>query len=169
MHGYEGASLSMLSDAAGLRRSSLYHRYPAGKQEMAASVIDHVAAEFSAYVLAPLHDDAETETRVIRVASRLKEFYGDGDNPCVLDALSLGSDGSAHARRLQKLYESWRDAFAAIAREAGATRTDADRRAARAITLIEGALIVSRVSGDRRVFLNVMDELPALLSEPRPA
>lgn len=168
-HGYDGASLSMLSDAAGLRRASLYHRYPGGKEQMAEAVIEHVAAIFNKSVVEPIRADADPATRVRLVAQRLTEFYGSGERPCILDALSLGRDGSSHADALQRLYLAWREAFAAIARDAGATRTDADRRAARAITLIEGGLIVSRVSGDRRVFLNVMEELPALLTEPRPA
>ena len=34
-HGYEGASLSILSQATGLGRSSLYHYFPNGKTDMA--------------------------------------------------------------------------------------------------------------------------------------
>ena len=38
--GYEGASLSRLSEATGLGRSSLYHHFPRGKEDMAAAVLD---------------------------------------------------------------------------------------------------------------------------------
>jgi len=34
-HGFEGASLSLISKATGLQRASLYHRFPGGKEEMA--------------------------------------------------------------------------------------------------------------------------------------
>jgi len=33
--GYEGASLKDLSEATGLKKASLYHRFPNGKSEMA--------------------------------------------------------------------------------------------------------------------------------------
>lgn len=168
-HGYAGASLSVLSRAAGKQRASLYHRFPAGKEEMAEAVIDHVAALFACDVLAPLRDDADPEIRVRRAASRLKDFYGNGDRPCILDALSLGCDGATQAARLRRLYQAWRDAFAGVAHDAGATTADAERRASRAIALIEGSLVTGRVSGDRRQFLAVLDELPALLTEPRSA
>ncbi len=37
-HGFEGASLSLISKATGLQRASLYHRFPGGKEEMAKAV-----------------------------------------------------------------------------------------------------------------------------------
>ncbi len=38
-YGYEGASLAILSQASGLKRPSLYHRFPRGKQQMAEEVL----------------------------------------------------------------------------------------------------------------------------------
>ena len=34
-HGYAGASLSVIGEATGLGRGSLYHFFPGGKREMA--------------------------------------------------------------------------------------------------------------------------------------
>jgi len=34
-YGYEGATLSRISEATGLQRASLYHRFPGGKEAMA--------------------------------------------------------------------------------------------------------------------------------------
>ena len=38
-YGYDGATLSRISDATGLQRASLYHRFPGGKEEMAKFVL----------------------------------------------------------------------------------------------------------------------------------
>ena len=43
--GYEGASLSVLSDATGLKKSSLYHRFPDGKAQMAQEVMAQTARD----------------------------------------------------------------------------------------------------------------------------
>ena len=42
--GYDGASLADLSAATGLGRSSLYHYFPGGKEEMARAVLDRADA-----------------------------------------------------------------------------------------------------------------------------
>ena len=41
-HGYEGASLSLIADATGLGRSSIYHHFPGGKDEMVEAVFDNL-------------------------------------------------------------------------------------------------------------------------------
>ena len=53
-YGYEGASLSMLSEASGLGRSSLYHYFPNGKADMAQAALNWVLDSFQQLVLAPL-------------------------------------------------------------------------------------------------------------------
>ena len=52
--GYDGATLSKLSQATGLQRASLYHRFPGGKKAMAAAVLAHAGAWLDTHVLAPL-------------------------------------------------------------------------------------------------------------------
>ena len=39
-YGYEGATLARLSAATGLRKASLYHHFPKGKEKMAAAVLN---------------------------------------------------------------------------------------------------------------------------------
>ena len=45
-HGYEGASLSLIGEATGLGKGSLYHFFPSGKEEMAGAVIAHINGWF---------------------------------------------------------------------------------------------------------------------------
>ena len=42
--GYDGASLARLSESTGIGRSSLYHYFPGGKEEMAQAVLAHANA-----------------------------------------------------------------------------------------------------------------------------
>ena len=43
-HGYDGASLATLSERTGLGKSSLYHHFPGGKEQMALEVLAHLNA-----------------------------------------------------------------------------------------------------------------------------
>ena len=55
--GYEGASLSRLSEATGLKKASLYHRFPGGKEQMASEILDwdvgRLAEDVSADLVKP--------------------------------------------------------------------------------------------------------------------
>ena len=39
--GYDGSSLNDLALAGGLKKASLYHRFPGGKENLVQSVLDH--------------------------------------------------------------------------------------------------------------------------------
>ena len=45
-HGFEGASLSIIGEKTGLGKGSLYHFFPGGKEEMAASVLHEIDTWF---------------------------------------------------------------------------------------------------------------------------
>lgn len=55
-HGYDGASLSRISEATGLQRASLYHRFPDGKLQMGKAVLEHAIEWLREYALEPLAD-----------------------------------------------------------------------------------------------------------------
>lgn len=41
-YGYDGATLSKISQATGLGKASLYHHFPGGKDEMVETVLDYL-------------------------------------------------------------------------------------------------------------------------------
>ena len=165
-YGYEGASLSLLAESAGLEKASLYYRYPGGKKDIALAVASRVSAWFEENVVAPLQGPGEPYQRVHRVAQKLRKFYGDGSRPCVLDTLSLRGGPPELQAALAAALQSWIAAFASIGLESGFSPTQAARRAQQAIIHIEGSLVVSRVSGNPRFFLQALAGLPALLTRP---
>ena len=53
-HGYEGATLALISEATGLGKGSLYHFFPGGKAQMAAEVLAEIDGWFETNIFAPL-------------------------------------------------------------------------------------------------------------------
>ncbi len=51
--GYEGATLSLLSEVTGLKKSSLYHRFPAGKDDMVKAVVLYVSSQLHTHIIEP--------------------------------------------------------------------------------------------------------------------
>jgi TetR/AcrR family transcriptional repressor of lmrAB and yxaGH operons len=161
--GYAGASLSALSEEAGLQKASLYHRFPSGKPAMAAAVLDSVERDLER-VLRPLVSEPDVAAGVAEMARRLGHSYQDGRMACVLDTMTLTGapdDVKAHAARLAG---KWLHAMAGAAVRAGATDADALAAARSALVCIEGALVVARVLDDPSVFEQALAELPGLLA-----
>lgn len=165
--GYEGATLSQLSEATGLEKASLYHRFPGGKEDLAAAVVNHIIQWFQNYVIAPLQGPGKPAQKVARVAQNLRGFYADGGKPCVLDTLSLPGGGPALREAVRGALKAWLQAFAGIARKAGASGAEARERAEQGIIAIEGSLVLARVLGDSKPFHRTIDRLPELLTGAR--
>lgn len=165
--GYEGASLSRIAEATGLEKASLYYRFPGGKEDMVAAVVNHVNQWFQDHVFTPLERPGKPAQKVRLVAQHLRELYGDGSKSCVLDTLSLPGGSPGLREAVRGSLKAWLQAFTGIAREAGASGTEARERSERAIIEIEGSLVLARVLGDRKPFYRVIDRLPELLAGSR--
>jgi TetR/AcrR family transcriptional repressor of lmrAB and yxaGH operons len=156
--GYDGVSFADLISATGLVKASLYHRFPGGKEEMVDAVLSHVDKEFVEYVLRPAWEQGEPVERARRMARRLGQFYASGTQWCLLDTLTLDTKPRTlkHARQSM---EFWTESFARVARDAGLPAKLARQRAEDAVAAIEGALIVSRVTNNRRPFMRALTTL----------
>lgn len=161
--GFEGTSLGLIAKATGLEKASLYHRFPGGKDEMVSAALSRVGEHFSTQVLAGLDGRGTPHEKLRAVQRGLREFYLDGELPCALDTLSLPTGNADIREGLRKSYIGWLDAFAELAREAGAAAAEARRRAQQAIVAVEGALVVSRVTRDTKPFRETVASLPEIL------
>lgn len=171
-HGFEGATLALISQATDLQKSSLYYRFPGGKEQMARMVLAAVQQQLAEHVLEPLRREGPPRQRVEEMAMRLGEYFAGGTKACVLDTLSVGTVGQASgsepgsiAADLRSAYLAFQQALAEVARRAGKTDPQAEQAATRALVQIEGSLVVSRLSGDPKVFAQVLSELPDLLCD----
>ncbi|MFI5843213.1 TetR/AcrR family transcriptional regulator [Catenuloplanes sp. NPDC051500] len=162
-NGYAGASLSALSEAVGLQRASLYHRFPSGKHGMAAAVLTSMEANFDT-ILRPLVTAPDVADGVAEMARRLALGYRDGRLACVLDTMTLAGAPDDIKAQAGRLARTWVRAMADAAVRAGVGEEDALGRARAALVRIEGALVVARVLDDRSVFTQALGELPDLLT-----
>ncbi len=162
-YGYEGASLSKISEATGLQRASLYHRFPGGKEDMAKAVLERAGQWLVDHILAPLSGPGKPEERIRHMATELHSFYVRGKNCCLLDSLSFGSDDNAIRQHVQAGMSAWVDELAKVAREGGVSAKKAKQQAQDAISQIQGTLVVARVVKDYGPFERMLAELPTTL------
>lgn len=161
--GFEAASLGKLATVTGLQRSSLYHRFPRGKDQMAEEAVASVTSRF-AEMLAPAADvDRTPAERLEEIGRGLRSFYADGTKACLLDVLSVTTINESTHAALAAALEAWVGAFASLSRASGVARAAARRRAEDAIARIEGALVVGRVAGTSTAFERAIADLPTIL------
>jgi AcrR family transcriptional regulator len=158
--GYDGASLSELSKATGLGKSSLYHHFPDGKDDMVGAVIGHLETALEATVFAPLRSPGPPAGRLRAMNDQLAAFYRDGREACVLASLGIGDSSRRFHPRVRKLFRAWIDAIASALRDAGLARPVAQARAEDAIVRIEGALVLARSLGEPEIFGRTLRALP---------
>lgn len=159
--GYEGATLSMLSEATGLKKASLYHRFPDGKEQMAREVLEHTGQWLEENILAPLRGAGTPAAKIADMAQRLDEFYSGGRQSCLLNMLSSTRivDGP-FTELIKQVFEAWNAALSAVLADAGIDRKVARARAERAMIVLQGSLVVSRGMGTTRPFKEFLKSLP---------
>lgn len=164
--GYDGASLARISAATGLGRSSLYHYFPGGKDDMAAAVLEDAAGCLARDVLARLEGPGPTRARLAAMARALDEFYGGGRSNCLLGALALGEGHARFAPKLKAAFRRWIGAIARALEDAGQPPERARARAEEAVLSVQGALVLARGLGDPRPFRDLVAGLPDRLLAP---
>jgi TetR/AcrR family transcriptional regulator, lmrAB and yxaGH operons repressor len=162
--GYEGASLSLLAQATGLQKASLYHRFPGGKQQMAEEVLASTGAWLDSHILAPLAGSGAPRDRLARVTAELDGFYKGGAQACLLNMLSSPRiEDGPFAATIRDTFETLISAFARLAGEGGIEAVVARKRGERAVMLLQGALVLSRGTGNTTPFQAFLADLPTEL------
>ena len=165
-HGYEGATLSKISEATGLGRASLYHHFPSGKQEMARAVLDSVAAWFKETILASLRSPEKPAERLRLMSDRLSQFYDCGRSACLLAIFTLGEPDTLFHLQISQMLNAWIDSLAMVLAETGIPAQEARQRAEDAVIQVQGALVLTRGLDSTAAFERVLQQLPAKLLAP---
>ncbi|HLJ64731.1 MAG TPA: TetR/AcrR family transcriptional regulator [Stellaceae bacterium] len=166
-HGYDGASLAVISDATGLGRASLYHHFPGGKEEMAEAALEDVAAMIDGRIITALRRREEPpEARLAAMAKELMEFHEGGRAACLCGVLALTA--APLRPQVRAIFERWLAALADLAREAGMARVQAGEAGEEALARIEGALILAASQDSPKPFRHALRDLPRILLRVAP-
>jgi TetR/AcrR family transcriptional repressor of lmrAB and yxaGH operons len=129
-HGYQGASLSLITGGTGLGKGSLYHFFPGGKPEMAQVILDSIDAWFEENIFKPLAEDAHSSDAIDDMFSSVVDYFHSGQRVCLVGAMALDSS---------------RDAFARLSQEV--------------VGGIQGAIVLARAINDNAVFMETIASL----------
>lgn len=158
-NGFEATSLDIIARETGLKKASLYYRFPGGKVEMADAVLGYVDEWFTAHVLSQLGAEGQPLVRLTRALESIELFYDEGRCSCVLESLSLGARDNKISDHLANTTEAVLLAFCQVAKDAGFEDHAANLFAEDALITIEGTLILQRLRPERHVFARSLQKI----------
>lgn len=163
--GYDGASMSAITARTGLSKSSLYHFFPNGKEEMAAAVLEHVDAWFEEAIFRPL-ETQEPRAAIDSMWQATDAYFRSGARICLMGAFALDETRDRFAPEIRSYFLRWIRALAAALSRAGVPAAQAQTLAERAVGGIQGALTLARAVGEAELFSRTLADLAASLREP---
>lgn len=162
-YGYEGASLSLITERTGLGKSSLYHFFPGGKEEMASAVLAHIDAWFRTHVFEPLGEAHDTGAGIKRMIASVDTYFHGGGRVCVVGVFALGDVRDRFADAVHRYFEDWIAALATALVRRGASKAAARALAEEVVAGIQGALVLARACDDPASFRRALRRYQARL------
>jgi TetR/AcrR family transcriptional repressor of lmrAB and yxaGH operons len=149
--GYAATGLNQILDEAAVKPGSMYHHFPQGKQQLAAAVVDSTGAAIEQLLRRFLSSGLPVADIVDRWVDLLAAgLTADRRDGCPIEPIATESvNASALVREASaRAFTSWCKAIEERLRTDGWAATEAENVAVALISLIEGALILSRIAGD---------------------
>lgn len=150
--GFDGVSIGDVSAATGLGKSSLYHHFPGGKDDMALAVARAAHAWLVDHVIAPMRAEGSRDARIDRMITGIATLFDGGGAPCLIMSMSMPGAPDAVRDELRRALAGWIAGIADALTATGVPGGLAADAAQAAVSRIEGALSVGRALGDAAIF-----------------
>lgn len=151
-HGYEGATLNKLASASGLGKASLYHHFPGGKAEIAATLLRQAVSRLEKAAFSRLSKRGSAANRLAEFVDGFVAYTDNGASPCLIVAFSQGSAWEVHGASIAEQFRSWRALLASTLEEAGYKPKRAQREASTLLGQLYGDLLLAKLQNDPRHF-----------------
>lgn len=164
--GYDGVTLSKISQATGLGKASLYHHFPGGKAEMAEVALRQVDLWLETSIL-PILESKEKPIDIFEsMCAEVNQFFNEGQNSCLWAVFILEqSSNDLFIPQINSAFSRWIEAIAHVLITAGLDQTLATQRGEDAIIATQGALILSHGLRNSTSFMRVLKQLPQQLCQ----
>lgn len=161
--GYEGASLNELAEGAGLKKASLYHRFPDGKKEIGSAVLQYSSEWLNANLYTVLIDRTITPANRLQIAiSKISELYNQGNDTCILRALSMKTGLEIFGDDIKNEMTAWIQHFTKLGEDFGFDINKANQIAERVLVDVQGSLVVANAMADNSIFLKTLERIKDL-------
>jgi len=173
MKGYAGTSLSDMTEATGLTKGSIYGNF-ANKDEVALASFDYNLRQYKTYVYSE-EDKAETIKDKLKVRTRIfggvrNVAYPAGGCPILNTAVESDDTHPLLRAKAVEAIESWKTRIVGFIREGIRNKeissdVDPEQAALTLISMIQGAIMIARTTGNIHYGKTVMDNARKFIDE----
>ncbi len=165
-YGFEGASLSRITDGTKLGKGSIYHFFPGGKEEMAGAVLAEIDLWFRVNVFAPLREEPSAPDGIRRMFDEVQRYFLSGRKVCLVGVFALGNERDRFAAAVKDYFKEWTDALAAALMRDGRGAEAAADLAEEVVAGIQGALVLARALNQPKAFVRTLERLQQRCVKP---
>ncbi|MBI2169560.1 MAG: TetR/AcrR family transcriptional regulator [Actinobacteria bacterium] len=150
--GYHGTGVKQIVETARAPFGSMYHFFPAGKEELGAETIRRSGAIFGQLIgyFYAAGTDPVAATRMFFDAAAQTVHESDYADACPIATVALEVASMSEPLRLAtaEVFESWLTTLDTHLVEAGLTKTQARKLSVSLFSLLEGSFILARATRD---------------------
>lgn len=165
-HGYEGASLSLITQATGLGKGSLYHFFPGGKEQMMTDVLASIDHWFETEIFRPLHNSASSDTATETMFAAVQTYFASGQRVCLVGLLGLSDSRDRFTKAIRDYFTRWIQALTVALRHRHQTDQAARNHAEQIVAGIQGAIVLARALNAPDVFDRILNEMKGRQTSP---
>jgi len=160
--GYEGASLSRITERTNLGKGSLYNFFPGGKEDMAKAVLEDVDSWFERQIFHPLRTD-RPDIAIARMWEAVDSYFRSGARICLVGAFALDETRDLFANAISRYFSRWIASLRDALIRDGWSRAKAEACAEDVVLGIQGALVLARATRNKAIFARAMARLKTRL------
>ncbi len=150
-YGFDGASIGIIATETGAGRSSLYHFFPGGKEEMADAVLAHIHGWFEDNIFKPL-DEEPSQQALPEMFVALDDYFQSGQRVCLVGAFALDDVRDRFTQQIESYFARWTSALCACLHRSGYSKSSAETEAVSILAAVQGGIVLARASGNDAAF-----------------
>jgi TetR/AcrR family transcriptional repressor of lmrAB and yxaGH operons len=158
-HGLQATSFSEVLELSGAPRGSVYHHFPAGKDQLIESAVDLAGGRALKALDSQAGASAEEITAFFLQIWREILVRSQFSAGCAVLAVTVATDSDNLLQHAGVVFRTWRGRLAEMLQRAGLERHSAASFAATLVAASEGAVVLSRAEQSMEPFDLVAEQL----------
>lgn len=167
--GYSGTGLNAVIEHAGAPKGSVYFHFPDGKEGLGGAAVDLAAAQFQALIGETAASAARPALAARAAIEALAAIVSESDYrlgcPVSVVTLEMGAESDRLRQACASAFESWIAPTSALLEAGGLDAEGARSLATVVVSMIEGAVIVSRAMRSTQPLIAAADAVTDLIDQ----